>query len=243
MSRMPDGPTIGRSVLVATGLSLEARIAAGPGVVTLCSGGDPNRLRSLLSTVDPHALRAVVSFGLAGGLDPALRAGDLLIATDVIAGIARWPTEERVTWALAARLAEGSTPPRLGRVAGSDTVVSDPAAKAALHETGAAAVDMESHVAAQFASDHGLPFGVVRVICDPAGRALPPLAQNALEAQGHVDIAGIVRSLVRQPSQIGALIGLGRDFATALVALRRVRRLLGLGFGLADAGELVLDVT
>jgi adenosylhomocysteine nucleosidase len=235
--------TDGGRVLVATGLALEARIAADPDVVTVCSGGDPSRLRSLLAATTPRTVHAVISFGLAGGVDPALRAGDVVIATDVVSGAARWPTDERVTLALAARLTEGRTLPRLGRMAGSDAVVSAPAAKSSLYATGAAAVDMESHVAAEFAATHGLPFGVVRVICDPAGRTLPPLAQHALGAQGHVSLAAIFRSLVRDPSQIGALIGLGRDFATAAAALRRSRRLLGPRFGLADAGDLMLDVT
>ena len=240
---MPDVPTNDGTVLIATGLALEARIAAGPGIVTLCSGGDPSRLRSLLEATDPRALSAVVSFGLAGGLDPALRPGDTVIARDVVAGAARWPTDERVTGALAAHLAGDRIAPTFGRMVGSDIVVSDPAAKAGLHRAGAIAVDMESHVAAAFAATHGLPFGVVRAVCDPAGRALPPLAQHALEAHGHVDMRAILGSLVRDPSQIFALIGLGRDFATAVVALRRVRRRLGRGFGLADAGDLMLDVT
>ena len=129
------------------------------------------------------------------------------------------------------------------RVVGWDAVVADPMEKAALHREGAHAVDMESHVAAEFAAAHGLPFGVVRVICDPAHRAVPPFAQQALGTSGSIRLPAIMGSLARNPSQVSALMGLGRDFATAIVALRRGRRLLGLGFGLVDAGELMLDVT
>jgi len=124
---------------------------------------------------------------------------------------------------------------------GSDVVVMDPAEKAKLHAAGHIAVDMESHVAAEFAAARNLPFGVVRVICDSATRTLPPLAQNALGAQGQVDIAGVLRSIAGNPGQLVTLVGVGRDFAAGVRSLRRCRRLLGLGFGL-DAGELGLDV-
>jgi hopanoid-associated phosphorylase len=230
----------GRSVLVATGLTLEARIAAGPGVTTVCSGGSPDRLRQLLATADPNGIRAVVSFGLAGGLDPSLRAGDIVIASHVVRGATHSATDESVMLAFAARLAGGRATP--GRVVGWDVVMCSPAEKAALHRSGASAIDMESHIAAEFAARHDLPFGVVRVICDPAGRAVPPLANRALHANGRIRVAAVLGSLARNPGQIGPLMGLGRDFATAVGALRRSRRLLGRHFGLPDAGQLVLDM-
>lgn len=238
-SDMPDS----RNVLVATGLALEARIARGPGIVTACSGGDPNRLRAILAETDPRALRAVVSFGLAGGLDPSLRAGDVVIADNVHSGAFRSRTSESVMGAFAACLTRGGTAPRSGHVAGSDVIVLDPAAKAALHRAGVAAVDMESHIAAEFAARHRLPFGVVRVICDSADRALPPLVDNALGPRGRIDLTAVLGSLARNPGQISLLLGTGRDFAAAVASLRRSRRLLGLGFGLANARDLMLDVT
>jgi hopanoid-associated phosphorylase len=233
------------SVLVVTGLAVEARIAAGPGIMALCSGGDPERLRGLLESVEPRGLRAVVSFGLAGGLDPSLRAGDIIIATDVtdvLSGETHARTHEGLMVAFAERLARGRAAALSGSIVGSDAIVVDPAAKAALHETGFTAVDMESHVAAEFAATHRLPLGVVRVICDSAARALPPLVGQALGTKGRIELASIMGSLARNPRQLSSLFGTGRDFAAALASLRRSRRLLGLGFGLMDAGDLLLDM-
>ena len=65
---------------LSTGAAFEARIAAGDGVLVVCAGGDPIPARTLLDDLDPASFRAVISFGLAGGLDPALRPGQLLIA-------------------------------------------------------------------------------------------------------------------------------------------------------------------
>ena len=230
-----------RNVLAVTGLALEARIIRGPGVATVCSGGNAGRLRELLGKTDPRTLSAVLSFGLAGGLDPSLRTGDVVIAQDVRGASTAFPTHDAMSRALHHRLSGGNAAPFWVRVLGSDVVVGEAAEKAALHRTGVDAVDTESHVAADFAATHRLPFSVLRVICDPAERSLPPLAERALQTTGRIDVAAVAASLARHPSQIGTLTRAGVDFAVAAAALRLCRRRLGVRF-FADIGEFLLDV-
>src|SRR5215217_712246 len=91
-------------ILVVTGLALEARIAAGPHITTLCSGGDPLLLRSRLAATGPRGLRAVISFGLAGGLDPTLRPGDVVVASEVTSGADVWQADRAVVQALRSRV-------------------------------------------------------------------------------------------------------------------------------------------
>src|SRR4029077_18632167 len=79
-----------RPVLIVTGLVQKARIAAGPGMTVICSSSDPRQLRALLTVFDPSTIRGVISFGGAGGLDPSLKSGDVVVATEVVAGDARW---------------------------------------------------------------------------------------------------------------------------------------------------------
>ena len=79
-----------RPVLIVTGLVQEARIAAGPGMIVICSSSDPRQLRALLATLDPSTFRGVISFGVAGGLDPSLKPGDVVVATEVLTGDARF---------------------------------------------------------------------------------------------------------------------------------------------------------
>src|SRR4051812_22354900 len=79
-----------RPVLIVTGLVQEARIAAGPGMIVICSSSDPQQLRALLATLDSSTFRGVISFGVAGGLDPSLRSGDVVVATEVLAGDTRF---------------------------------------------------------------------------------------------------------------------------------------------------------
>lgn len=223
-----------RPVLVVTGAAFEARIAAGDGVCVICSGGDPSRLRSLLDALDADDFRAVISFGLAGGLDPALRPGDLVIASRVTSGGRTWHATLQVGGALASALNASET--KLIDLAGADAILMDPAGKAGVRAaTGASAVDMESHVAAQFATGRKLPWASLRVICDPAERALPPLAMQALKPDGRIDFPAVLKNLARDPLQVPALVRTGLDTAIAIAALRRARRVLGPGLGLGPA--------
>lgn len=222
-----------RPVLIVTGAAFEARIADGEGVFTVCAGGDPFRLKTLLDELDPDGFRAVISFGLAGGLDPILRPGDLVIADQIISGERAQQASPALIGALQSALSVGGAKPSRSSLAGVDATVMDPASKAALRAaTGASAVDMESHVVAAFAAGANLPWGSLRAICDPASRALPPLATTGLKPDGGIDFAATLKSVARDPSQIPALIRTGLDTTIAIAALRRARRLLGAGFGL-----------
>src|ERR1700731_2573430 len=166
-----------RPVLIVTGLVQEARIAAGPGMTVICSSSDPQQLRALLTIFDPSTIRGVISFGVAGGLDPALKSGDVVVATEVLAGDTRWLAGLTLNEGMMPRLGLGRRRVVRGALAGVEQVVAARAVKAALRsETGAAAVDMESHIAAAYAAEAGLPFGALRVIADPATRALPEFA-------------------------------------------------------------------
>jgi hopanoid-associated phosphorylase len=223
-------------ILIVTGLAREARIAAGPDVTVLGAGGNPVRLRAALQAKH-EAYGAVVSFGVAGGLDPALAPGAVVIATGVVSADERWQSHPAVVRLWARLLDERGERFTLADVAGSDAALLDPADKSALRTaTGAVAVDMESHAAATFAAGRGLPFAALRVVCDPAQRGLPPLALEALRPDGGLDLPAIGRSLARRPAQLAALPRLARDAATAFAALSRVRAALGPGLGLGGLG-------
>ena len=216
-----------RPVLIVTGLVQEARIAAGPGMTVICSSSDPRQLRSLLASFDPLSVRGVISFGVAGGLDPALNSGDVVVATEVMAGDSRWLAASALSEELIAGAGVGRQRVIRGRLAGVEQVVTAQAGKAALRlQTGAAAVDMESHIAAAYAADASLPFAALRVISDPATRALPTLATSAIKANGDIDLRKILRGVARNPLSIRALYATGRDFKRALRSLRGCRGFL-----------------
>ncbi len=225
-----------KPILAVTGLAMEARIAAGPGVDVVCSACDPGRLRALLQLLNPDSYSAVVSFGISGALDPALRPGDIVVAAEIRSETGTLPVAPGLARALADRLGRNGRTPVCASIAGTNAPVLEAATKASLWQaTGAAAVDMESHVAASFGAAAGLPVCAVRVISDPAERSLPQLSLCATRPDGRLDLSAICASVARNPAQIPLLIKAGRDARIAFATLRRVRGLLGLGAGFNGA--------
>jgi hypothetical protein len=85
---------------------------------------------------------------------------------------------------------------------------------------------MESHIAAAYAAEASLPFAALRVISDPASRALPTLALSAIKPNGDIDLRKVLRGVARNPTTLRALVSTGIDFNRALRSLRGCRGLL-----------------
>jgi hypothetical protein len=98
--------------------------------------------------------------------------------------------------------------------------------------TGALAVDNESHVMASAAVACGLPMAAVRVIMDPATHQLPAAALAAVRANGTINLAALIHSIIRQPDDFPMLLRIALDAAIGFGALLRCRKSLGPGLGL-----------
>lgn len=195
-------------------------------------------MRAVLAKRVAADYRAVVSIGIAGGLDPNLVPGDVVLASGVAADGRRFEADPRIVAALAAILAKPGLRTTVATLAGVERAVMSTAAKADLRSlTGAAVVDMESHVAADFAARHGLPFAAIRVVCDPAERSLPDVVASALKPNGEPDIAAVLAALARGRVHVGALVRLARDSSAAFSSLARCCALLGDGLGVPPGGE------
>jgi adenosylhomocysteine nucleosidase len=183
-------------------------------------GGSDGAAAAARQAVQAGAL-SLISFGLAGGLDPALPAGTIIVPRQVIRGSRRYAAAPELGAALG-----GFT--HLALLAG-DTVVPSAEAKARLFSRWhASAVDLESGPVAEAAAAAGAGFAVLRAICDPADRDLPPAALAALDADGRIRIGRLLRALSRRPGQFSQLLTLGQDAARARRALaERVATLRG----------------
>lgn len=202
------------SLGVVVGLAAEARIARRFGGRVAIGGGTSDGARRAARGLTESGAAALLSFGLAGGLDPALRSGDVLVPRGVLVGGRRFDTDPALC-----RLLGGATPHAL---LGGERIVAGRAEKQGLwRTTGCAAVDLESAAVAEVASDKKLPFAVLRAVCDPADRAVPPAALAALDAGGAVAVGRVLVSLGREPGQLAALFALARDAARARHALLR----------------------
>lgn len=215
-------------LLFITGMQREATCCESDGVVIICSGANVQHLRQQLEHLENQKFSAVLSVGLAGGLDPSLRAGDILIANAIVENDRRLPTDPRFAQALTQGISACGNKVVNGAIYGADAIVLSVEEKARLRATTQAmAVDMESHIAADFARRRQLPFVAFRVISDPAQRALPPLALKAITRHGDVDIKEIALGLLQTPGQIGGLIRAGLDSQAAFNRLSGCRTLLG----------------
>jgi adenosylhomocysteine nucleosidase len=226
------------TILVATGLQRERRLLEGSGLTVVVGGGDSRRLETALDRLAGEA-RGIISIGIAGGLSPELRSGHWVVATAVHDDVISIPTDPAWTQRLLGRLA-GAT---VGTIAGVHAIVAEAAQKADLHRaTGAAVVDMESHIAGRVARRFQLPFAAARVVSDAAYQTLPPAARVGMRADGAIDVSAVFRSLIAEPGQLGALIRTGVDAERSFRSLLRGHRLLGRDLCGPDVDELPLDV-
>ncbi|HWX31892.1 MAG TPA: hypothetical protein VNZ53_31220 [Steroidobacteraceae bacterium] len=165
---------------------------------------------------------ALMSFGLAGGLDPSLGAGSVVLPREVISlNGARCLTS--TAWREQLRTAIARQRPVADGILLSSLDVIDAVADkaAAFRDTGAVAVDMESIGVAQVAAAHGLPFVAVRVIVDTAADVLPRAVVAASRA-GQVSLRRLVGGLAVAPFELVALIRLAQRYRAATRSLAAV---------------------
>ncbi|MGO9039523.1 MAG: phosphorylase [Steroidobacteraceae bacterium] len=222
---------------VVAALAAEAR-ALGPAVrgrgpavldggmrVTVSGIGCAAAGRAARDLIEAGA-KALVSWGMAGALDPTLAAGTVCLPDEIIASDGtRFATARQWREPLAALVA-ADTPVAGGKLLTSAHAIETVVAKdLAYRATGAAAVDMESAAVAQAAAIHGLPFIAVRVIVDTAGDAVPRAVVAASRA-GQVQNWRLIWGLLISPADIAPLIRLARRYRVAIRSLEAVARVL-----------------
>ena len=187
-----------------------------------CSGGRPEKAVSAAASLVAEGCRGLVSFGLAGGLAPDLKPGDLIAASNVVAPTGRaYATDDG--WRERVLSAAGPLSIKVLQIASVDRVLATPKEKWVLQaQTGAAAVDMESHAVAHAAEAAGIPFLVLRAIADPASHGIPSAALSGLDADGGTRPLAVAASLAARPWQLPALIRLGLESRAGFAALSRV---------------------
>jgi nucleoside phosphorylase len=166
----------------------------------------------------------LLSFGVAGGLDPALVSGTLVLADSVIGPDGeKIPTDRHWHSAIARDLQEAEIDFVTGTGLGVDEAITHPGPKQRLFEgTKALCVDMESHVVMQVARDRNVPWLVIRTIADSASDTLPNIALQAIDASGGIRHGALAAGLLSRPSEIIEMISLWRVSRRAFSGLGRV---------------------
>jgi adenosylhomocysteine nucleosidase len=195
----------------------------------VCAGASPVRAAEAARFLVSEGCTGLVSFGIAGGLDPALGSGTLIVPTEVIAQDGgRFFSDP--SWRGRILSAVGSEFGPIGEsLVGADTPVLGVEQKRALYaQTAAAAVDMESLAVAAIATETKTPFLVVRAIADPANRSIPRWVTDLVEPQtGRPRIGAAAVGILTHFRDVPKLIRLAGDSETGLRTLRRVAAIAG----------------
>ena len=182
------------------------------------AGPGRERARRAAERAVERGARALLSWGVAGGLSPQLRSGDLLLPRRIVSGSGEWPTHDG--WR--ARLLRALTDVHeIDILHCGDAPVISPGEKQALALRGFGAVDMESAGVAEAAARAGVPFVAVKAVCDPAARAVPRLALRMLGPEGLLRWRSIVEAALAGPGTWRELNSLRQDFGAACAGLRR----------------------
>lgn len=195
---------------------------SGPGLASWELDSQPLRVRVHVTGMGPRnagrvggaALEAggpaaaVLTAGFAGGLDPSLRCGEVLMEADN-----GFPLSESLFRA-------GG---RCGRFHESVRVAVTPAEKARLRtETGADAVEMESATLRSLARDRGIPGATVRVISDAASEALPLDFNALMTPEDRLDFLRLAWTVAKSPGRIPHLIRFQKTVGHAAESLAGV---------------------
>jgi adenosylhomocysteine nucleosidase len=187
-------------------------------------GPDITGLSEFISRAANDGCRGIVSYGVAGGLSPDLRSGDIVVGSAVVGPNAKISTDDIWSaWLLSAIPAAV-----YGPLAGIDVPISASVSRGDLWlQSGALAVDMESHVVAGLAAANALRFVALRVVIDAVGRNVPPTALACVSSHGEVSRWRLSRLLLGRPSDMPDVIKLSMDWWLARKALLYCSDVLG----------------
>ncbi len=210
----------------AAGLKHRRAEFSGAELLCACPGPGGHRGGHAALWLAGQGVAALASVGVAGGLDPALGSGDIVVA-NAVSG--RWKGEGKkifssepscVGFALSALRASG-----IKAAEGEVVTVDEPALtarkkKSVFRRSRGAAVDMESASVARVAQESGLPFFALRAVSDPCGSSISKELIECVADDGSLRAAILAGKLVRKPSLLRDLLRARREFSSALSSLK-----------------------
>jgi len=208
------------SIGILCGFEAEAIVARKLTPHVACSGAIEALAFERAEQLVKQGATALVSFGVAGGLDPKLNSEAIIIAKEIAGnGNQRWACDASLISRFKAAAPHGLD----GAVYGSTYLVPTPSDKKKLFAaTGCVIVDMESHVVATVATKYNLPFAVLRGVSDSVEDGFPDAALKGLNPDGSNNMNAVYKSLLRNPFQIPALLKLFKQPGIALKQLDAV---------------------
>jgi len=175
----------------------------GDAVVACAGMGVSRAALAVEAAMAAMPVTSLISAGLAGACDPALRVGEIVRAGIIIDS----------------RTGERLVNSRFRQVLVSGDAIASVREKARLHASYAAeAVDMEAAALARLAQAHGLEFEAIKAISDEADFEIEGLSRFATK-DGQFREAAFALHTALHPAMWGKAIALGRNSNKALVSL------------------------
>lgn len=153
-------------------------------------------------------IRAVVSAGFCGALDPALAVGDVFLGDTIV-------DPDNHVWYSASEVGFPGIRPACGAVASIDRVAVTAEEKRELRKTGAAVVEMEASAVAAWCRAADVPFYCIRAVSDTALESLGIDFNAVRDAEGRFSRTRIIGSAALNPRCVPALLRLGRNSRVA----------------------------
>lgn len=213
-------------ILICTALDEEARIldslkkeySEQLGVAFDCvvlGMGKVAAQQSLENYLKVHSVRAVLLIGFAGGLDPALNGGEVVLYHSP-GKQSEFPGLEKLSSSFVHK----------GSYFCHDTIVETSNDKMGFYEkTKASAVDMESGVVEEICINTGVPMVCLKAISDDAHSDLPIDFARWTHESGSLNLFGLVIHILIHPWKIPAMIRLG---STSNIGKRNLKNVLHL---------------
>jgi adenosylhomocysteine nucleosidase len=202
-----------RDPTVTSGGSVYRGSVPGAEVVAVMTGiGMEAATRATTRALDLGPCDHVLVVGIAGGVDPNLRIGDVVVPEVVVDG----GTDEEYA---ATRL--GVREPH-GRIVSSDVLLAGRDEQAALVAAGVSAVDMETAAIAAACLARGIPWSAFRGISDHGVEdGIDTSVLGLSRADGTADAGAVARYVLTRPWRVPTLARLGRDMQKAVDAAVR----------------------
>jgi adenosylhomocysteine nucleosidase len=166
--------------------------------------------------------RNLLSFGLAGALDPALLPGTVLLPDTVTDESGATHTTFGLWREQLAARCESLSIVRGTLLSVPEVLPTATAKSQQRSRSGACGVDMESFAIGRVAAQAGVNFAVARVIVDTATDAVPRSVRRTTGPRGEVHYGRLALGLLCAPWEIPALLRLAQHYGTAMRSLTRL---------------------
>lgn len=219
MSRFVWGIVVGNEAefacLPKSALDIRARVCPWP-------VGPVAAARQLVAA----GVDGLISCGLTQGLAKDLVAGSVILADSVLTpGGDRVKVDEKLFRYLRGGLSQLGLVIHIGPIATeSDNFETLGDVEALYKATRAPVCDGISHIVASVADEVGLPFAILRVVANPAGKMVPRSVREVRRIEGSIPASKLLGAVAKWPRNIGNTLVHQSEMRQAYETLRKTTR-------------------